>query len=62
MDGHFADDIFRYIFVNESFCILIKISLNFVPKGPIDDKPRRKGNKPLPEPMLTWFADAYMRH
>ena len=25
--------------VNEKFCILIKISLEFVPKGPIDNKP-----------------------
>ena len=36
---HFADDIFRCIFVNEIFFILIKISLKFVPKGPIDDNP-----------------------
>ena len=35
---HFADDVFRCILVNEKF-ILIKISLNFVPKCPIDDKP-----------------------
>ena len=34
---HFADDIFRSIFVNEKFCILIKVSLNFVPEGPIDN-------------------------
>ena len=34
---HFTDDIFRCIFVNEKFCILIKISLKFVPKGPIDN-------------------------
>ena len=26
-------------FVNEKFCILIKISLKFVPKGPIDHNP-----------------------
>ena len=32
-----ADDIFRCIFVNEKFIILIKISLKFVPKGPIDN-------------------------
>ena len=31
---HFAEDIFRCIFVNEKFYILIKISLKFVPKGP----------------------------
>ena len=56
-----ADNIFKYIFVNEKFCILIKISLMFVPKGPIDDNPalvqiiarRRIGDKPLSEPMLT---------
>ena len=36
---HLADDIFRCIFVNEKFCILIKISLIFVAKGPIDDIP-----------------------
>ena len=31
---HFTDD----IFVNEKFCILINISLNFVLEGPIDNK------------------------
>ena len=36
---HFTDDIFRCIFVNEKFCILIKISLKFVPKGPTDNNP-----------------------
>ena len=36
---HFADDIFRCIFVNEKFCILIKISLKFIPKGVIDNNP-----------------------
>ena len=36
---HFADDIFRCIFVNEKFCILIKISLKLLPKGPIDNNP-----------------------
>ena len=38
---HFVDDIFKCIFVNEKFCVLIKISLKFVPKGPIDN------NQPL---------------
>ena len=32
-----ADDIFKCIFVNEKFCILIKISLKFIRKGPIDN-------------------------
>ena len=36
---HFADDIFRCSFVNEKFHILIKISLKFVPKCPIDNNP-----------------------
>ena len=34
-----ADDIFKCIFVNENFSILIKISLQFVPKGPINNNP-----------------------
>ena len=38
-DRHFPDDIFRCILVNEKFCILIKISLEFVPKGPINNNP-----------------------
>ena len=67
---HFAGDIFKCIFVNEKSYILIKISLKSVPNGPIDDNPaliqimawRRIGDKPLPEPMLTRFTDAYMRH
>ena len=51
------------------FCILIRISLNFVPKGPFDNEWalvqvmawRRIGDKPLPEPMLIEFTDAYMQ-
>ena len=39
---HFAYDIFRSIFVNKKFCILIKISLKFVPKGPIDNNPENQ--------------------
>ena len=33
--SHFAGDIFRWIFMIENFCYLIKISPTFVPKGPI---------------------------
>ena len=33
----FADDNIKCIFVNENACILIKMSLKFVPKGPIDN-------------------------
>ena len=35
---HIADEIFRCISLNETFCILIGISLKFVHKGPIDIK------------------------
>ena len=34
---HFADDIFRCIFMNEKSCIMIKISLKFAAKDPIDN-------------------------
>ena len=70
-NGHrFADDIFWCIFVNEKFCILIEISLKFVPKGPTDNNLefvqimawRRISDKPLSEPMLSQFIDAYVRH
>ena len=37
---HFeADDIFKYIFMIEKFCISIQILLNFVPEGLIDNNP-----------------------
>ena len=35
----FADDIFKCIFFIENVWIPIKISLKFVPKGPIDNIP-----------------------
>ena len=49
----FVDDIFECIFFNENYCILIKISLNYDRKGPIDNNPalvqimawRRPGDK-----------------
>ena len=37
--GHFTHNIFRRIFMNEKFCILIKISLKFVPKVPVNNNP-----------------------
>ena len=65
-----ADNIFKRIFVNEKFCTLIRISLRFVPKGPIDNESalvlvmawRQTGDKPLPELLLTQFTDAYIYH
>ena len=57
----FADDNFKRIFFNENVRISIKISLKFVPKGPINNNPalvqimawRRSGDKPLSEPMMV---------
>ena len=34
-----ADDTFKGIFLNENVRISIKISLRFVPKGPINNNP-----------------------
>ena len=58
---HFPDDIFKFIFLNENVWILIKISLKFVPKSPIDNIPalfqimawHRPGDKPLSEAMTV---------
>ena len=60
-EQHFADDIFKRIFVNENVWISIKISLKFVPKGQTNNIPalvpimawRRSGDKPLSEPMIV---------
>ena len=39
-DGyHFADNIFKLIFLNEHVFIMIKISLKFVPMSPITNEP-----------------------
>ena len=65
-----ADDIFKCISLNENVKIQIQISLKLVNRDPIDNKPvlvqvmvwRRAGDKPLPEPMMAQFTDAYMRH
>ena len=67
---HFRDNFFKCIFMNAKFWIAIQISLEIVPKGPIDNKSELvqvmalhwTGNKPLPEPMLTQFTDTYMQH
>ena len=62
--------IFNGILVNKILCILMKISLKFFSKGPIDNKPALVqimawhpiGDKPLSEPMPSQFADANMQH
>ena len=58
---HFADDIFKCIFLNENVWIPSKISLKFVPQGTINNIPglvqimawRRPGDKPLSGPMVV---------
>ena len=62
--------IFQMHFHEWKFLYYIQMSLKFVPRCQIDNKSvlvqvmawRRTGDKPLPEPMLTQFTDAYMRH
>ena len=44
---HFAVNIFKFIFLNENICILIKVSLEFVPKGVI--------NKPALFQVMAWY-------
>ena len=59
---HFADDIFK--------CMSINISLRFVSKGQINNITklvqvmawRHPGDKPLSEPMMVKFTDAYKHH
>ena len=63
----FADNIFKCIFFNKMICSLFRISLKFVPKGPIDNKWVLVqvmawcwvGDKPLSELMLIQFTNAY---
>ena len=64
---HFADDIFKCIFLNQNVWISIEISLKFVPKGPIKNSPaldqimarHRPGDKPLSESMLVSYWHLY---
>ena len=65
-----ANAIFKYIFLNENDKIPIQILFKLIPMSTINNKPalvkvmtwRQTGDKPLPEPILTQFLDAYMRH
>ena len=58
---HFADNIFKCIFLNENILISLQIWLRFVPKVQINSIPalvqimawRRPGDKPLSEPMMV---------
>ena len=58
---HFMKDSFKCNFLNENASILIKFSLKFVPKGPINNITslvkimawHRPGEKPSSEPMMV---------
>ena len=58
------------LFLNENVQILIKISLKFVHGSQINNIPalfqimaeHQPGDKPLSEPMMAYFTEAYMRH
>ena len=61
MVDHFRDDISKCIFLEENAYISIKISLQFVPRGPVNIIPallpvtawRRLGDKPLSDPIMA---------
>ena len=65
-----ANNNFKCISLTENDRIPIQFSLKFAPTSPIFNKPALvqvmawcgTGDKPLPEPMLTQFTDAYMGH
>ena len=67
---HFADNIFKCIFLNENVLISIKISQNVIPKGLFNHIPalvqimawRQSGDKPLSESMMAYVANASMCH
>ena len=58
---HFADDIFKCVFLNENIWTPLKISLKIAPKDPINNIPalveimawRRSGDKPLSQQMMV---------
>ena len=60
-EPQFPGNIFKCIYFNENVWVFIKISLEFVPKGPINNIPAlvqitawwRPGDKPLSEPMMV---------
>ena len=62
------EEILKHIFLIENYCIMILISLNIVPKGPINLKPilfqtkawHGTGKKSLSEPVMASFTGADM--
>ena len=61
---YFPDDVFKCVFWSENMKISLKISLEYVPKVPVNNIPalvqvmarRRPGGKPLSEPMMYMFT------
>ena len=60
---HFANNIFKLIFLYQNFGVLIQISFRYVPRGSINDKPGlaqimawcQRGNKPLSKPLWLYL-------
>ena len=65
---HFADAIFKCIYLNENVWIPLKISLKFVPKNTIENFPalvqimawRRPGDKLFSEPVVVSLPRIYV--
>ena len=69
MAAHFAEDLFNWIFLNENILISTKMSLKFVPKGPIKIYSIGSDNgwAPTMWQVIIWtnccnITDPYMRH
>ena len=67
-NGRYFVDNFNHIFLNENLRISIQLPLKGVPRGPLDNESALvrvmawslTDYKPLHEPMLAQFSDAYM--
>ena len=67
---HFADDIVKFIFLNENVWISIQISLKFVTGDPKNNTPAfvpimawcGPGNKPLSQPMMVLLTHICITH
>ena len=69
MAGISQTSFFNYIFLCENYCILIEISVIYVPNCPINTKPAliqvmawwQINDKPLSDPMMALFTDTYLQ-
>ena len=67
---HCTNDTFKCFFLNENIWFWIEMSLNLIHKGSFNSIPAlvwimgcgRPGHRPLSEPIMSCFTDAYMRH